>query len=60
MLLEMLEGVISLETFPFVEQHQAELTNVPSLTPIFCELHKQHWYHSFQQLTAVDFENNTD
>jgi hypothetical protein len=30
-LLEVLECVISLETFPFVERHYTELGNVPSL-----------------------------
>jgi hypothetical protein len=29
----MLEGVIFLETFAFVEQHHAELANIPSFTP---------------------------
>jgi hypothetical protein len=31
----MLGAVISLETFHFVERHEAELTNVPSFTPFF-------------------------
>jgi hypothetical protein len=32
----MLECLIYLETFPFVEQHYAELTNVPSLSLVNC------------------------
>jgi hypothetical protein len=31
----MFEGVISLETFPFVEWHKAELKSVPSFAPFF-------------------------
>jgi hypothetical protein len=31
-----LECVISLETFPFVERHYAELANVPSLALVKC------------------------
>jgi hypothetical protein len=32
----MLERLISLETFPFVERHYAELVNVPSLALLNC------------------------
>jgi hypothetical protein len=35
MLLEVLECVIFLETFPFVKWHYAELANVDSHTPFF-------------------------
>jgi hypothetical protein len=40
MLLEVLERVIFLETFPFVKWHYTELANVDSHTPFFCELLK--------------------
>jgi hypothetical protein len=34
MLLEVLESVISLETFPFVKRHYTEVADVGSLTPL--------------------------
>jgi hypothetical protein len=38
MLLEVLESVISLETFPFVKRHYTEVALVGSLTPplVYC------------------------
>jgi hypothetical protein len=38
----MLEAVISLETFLFVEWYYAELADVSGFTAFFCDLHKQH------------------
>jgi hypothetical protein len=34
MLLEVLESVISLETYPFVKRHYTEVAHVGSLTPL--------------------------
>jgi hypothetical protein len=38
-LLEVLEGVISLETFPFVKRHYREVVHVGSLTPLLVYAH---------------------
>jgi hypothetical protein len=38
-LLVMLEGVIYLETFLFVDWHYAELANVSSFTPFLTSIH---------------------
>jgi hypothetical protein len=52
----MLEGVISLETFPFVEWQYAELENVPSFTPFLVNCPNNTDIHPFQLLrTAITF-----
>jgi hypothetical protein len=55
----MLEGVISLETFPFVEQHHTELANVSSFNPFLVNCANNTDIHPFQPLrTAVVFSLN--
>jgi hypothetical protein len=54
MLLVMLEGVISLETFPFVERHYAEHANVPSFTPFLVNCANNTDIHLFQHLRTAN------
>jgi hypothetical protein len=50
----MLEVMISLETFPFVEWHYAELANVLSFTPFLVNCANNTDIHPFQPLrTAI-------
>jgi hypothetical protein len=49
----MLEGVISLETFLFVEWHYAELANVPSFTPFLVNCTNNADIHPFQPIRTV-------
>jgi hypothetical protein len=52
----MLESVISLETFPFVERHYAELATVPNFTPFLVNCANNIDIHPFQPLrTAIIF-----
>jgi hypothetical protein len=52
----MLEDVISLETFPFMERHYAELANVHSFTPFLVNCTNNTDIHPFQLLrTAIIF-----
>jgi hypothetical protein len=52
----MLEAVISLETFLFVEWCYAELADVPGFTPFFVSCTNNIDIHPFQHLrTAVKF-----
>jgi hypothetical protein len=52
-LLVMLKGVISLETFHFMEQHLAELTNVPHFTPLFVSCTNNTDIHPFHPLRTA-------
>jgi hypothetical protein len=52
----MLEAVVSLETFLFVEWHYAELADVPGFTPFFVSFTNNTDIHPFQHLrTAIIF-----
>jgi hypothetical protein len=49
----MLEGVISLETFPFVEWHNAGLATAPNFTPFLVNCANSTDIHPFQTLRTV-------
>jgi hypothetical protein len=57
MLLEVRESVISLETFPFVEQHYTEFANVPCFAPFFVNCANTAWPSRIRPLALFAFHN---